>query len=108
MTAAGSLQIFGGTLMEITCSAGVPVLYLMTEEGMEYDEHDYSRLPGLLDMEAVVSPENNVTLFINGTNRSNNVTVMCGHLRNAVHGQSETLFTLVLKSLLVSSVILIA
>ena len=98
MIATGSLQIFSGTLTEITCSADVPVFHLMTEEGMEYDERDYSQLPGLFDIEAVVSPDdNNVTLLVNGTNRSNNVTVMCGHLRNAVRGQIETIFTLVLE-----------
>ena len=76
MIAARSLQIFSGTLTEITCSADVPVFHLMTEEGVEYDERDYSQLPGLFDMEAVVSPDDGyVTLFVNGTNRSNNVTI---------------------------------
>ena len=70
----------------------------MTEEGMEYDQTYYSQLPDLLDMEAVVSPDDRyVTLFVNGTNHSNNVTVMCGHLRNAVRSQIETIFTLVLE-----------
>ena len=65
---------------------------------MDYDHEDYSLLPDLFDMEAVASSDgNNVTLFVNGTNRSNNVTVMCRDLRNVVFGQVETLFTLVLK-----------
>ena len=65
---------------------------------MEYDHEDYGLLPGLFDMEAVASSDgNNVTLFVNGTNRSNNVTVMCRDLRNVVFGQVETLFTLVLE-----------
>ena len=65
---------------------------------MEYDQTDYSQLPDLLDMEAIISPDDgNVTLFVNGTNRSNDVTVMCGHLRNAVRNQIETIFTLVLE-----------
>ena len=96
----GSLQIFSGTLTEIICSADhdVPVFHLVTKEGMEYDQHDYNLLPGLFDMEAVISPErNNVTLLVNGTNCSNNVTVICRDLRNAVLGQIETLFTLVLE-----------
>ena len=65
---------------------------------MEYNQADYSQLPGLFNIEAVVSPDrNNVTLFVNGTNCSNNVTAMCRHLRNAILGQTETLFTLVLE-----------
>ena len=96
MIAAGSLQIFSGTLTEITCSADQPVFRLVTEEGMEYDQTDYNQLPGLFDIKAVVSPDrNNVTLFVNGTNRSNNVTVMCGRLYDAIRGLTETLFTLV-------------
>ena len=96
--AAGSLQIFSSTLTDITCSADVPVFHLVTGDGMKYDQADYSLLPGLFNMEAVVFPDrNNVTLFINGTNRSNNVTVMCGHLYDATLGLTETLFTLVLE-----------
>ena len=96
--AAGSLQIFNGTLTEIICSADQPVFRLMTEEGIEYDERDYNLLPGLFDMEVVVSPDrNNVTLFISGTNRSNNVTIKCSNVHDVVLGQIETLFTLVLE-----------
>ena len=41
----------------------------------------YADLPELFDIEARPSPTgNNVTLYINGTNRSNNVTVMCGNV----------------------------
>ena len=37
----------------------------MTEEGMEYDQHDYNQLPGLFDMETVASSDrNNVTLLV--------------------------------------------
>ena len=76
----------------------MPVFRLVTEEGMEYDHEDYNLPPGLFDMEAVVPPDgNNVTLLVNGTNRSNNVTVMCRDLCHAVRGQTETLFTLVLE-----------
>ena len=99
MIAAGShaLQIFSGTLTKITCSAIQPIFRLVTEEGILHT--NYSQLPGLFDIEAVVSPDrNNVTLLVSGTNRSNNVTVMCGDFSNAViSGQIETLFTLVLK-----------
>ena len=70
----------------------------MTEEGVQYDTEHYSLLPGLFDIEVVVSPDgNNVTLFISGTNRSNNVTVMCRDLRYAVLGQIEILFTFLLE-----------
>ena len=94
----GSLQIFNGTLTEITCSADAPVFLLVTEEGVEYDQRKYSLLPGLFDIEAVASPDgNNVTLFINGTNRSNGVTVVCSNVLSVVRSQTETLFTLVLE-----------
>ena len=74
----------------------MPVFRLVTEEGLEYE--DYSLLPSLFDIVAVVSPDNNnVTLLINGTNHSNNVAVMCRDLRYAVRGRIETLFTLVLE-----------
>ena len=54
MIAAGSraLQIFSGTLTKITCSADLPVFRLVTEEGILYT--NYSQLPGLFDIEAVV------------------------------------------------------
>ena len=74
----GTLQIFNGTLTEIMCSADVPVYRLMDQEG-EYNS--YNDFPALFDIEARRSPtEVSVTLYINGTNRSNNVTVMCGNL----------------------------
>ena len=96
----GSLRIFNGTLTEIICSADEPAFRLVTEEGMQYDTEHYSLLPGLFDIEAVVSLDGNtvtVTLFISGTNRSNGVTVMCRDLRGAVFGRTEILFTLVLE-----------
>ena len=74
----GTLQIFDSTLTEITCSAaaGVPVFRVM-EQGVLYA---YDQLPGLFDIEAKFSSTgNNVTLYINGTNRSDNITVKCGH-----------------------------
>ena len=75
---AGTLQIFNGTLTEITCSADVPAYHLV-KQGIVYES--YAHLPELFDIEARSSPTgNNVTLYINGTNRSNNVTVMCGNV----------------------------
>ena len=91
---AGTLQIFNGTLTEITCSADVPV-YRLVEYGIAYDS--YVQLPDLFDIEARRSPTgNNVTLYINGTNRSNNVTVMCRNLDFST-GQDFIVFTLVLE-----------
>ena len=76
----------------------MPVFLLVTEEGVQHNVEHYTQLPGLFDIEAVVSPdENNVTLFINGTNRSNGVTVMCRNVLSSVSGRFETLFTLVLE-----------
>ena len=65
---------------------------------MEYGPLDYTQLPDLFDIEATTSPNGeNVTLYINGTNRSDNVTVMCRDFRNAGFGQIETIFTLALE-----------
>ena len=58
----------------------------------------YAELPDLFDIEARRSPNgNNVTLYINGTNRSNNVTVMCGNVDTSSGLQFNILFTLILE-----------
>ena len=76
---AGTLQIFNGTLTEITCSAAATPAYRLVQNERVYDS--YSQLPDLFDIEARPSlTGNNVTLYINGTNRSNNVTVTCGNI----------------------------
>ena len=63
-----------------------------------YDPSDYSQLPDLFDIEAVLSTNrNNITLFINGTSRSNNVTVICADFTNFLSGQFDPLFTLLLE-----------
>ena len=90
------LQIFNGTLTEITCSAAVPIFRLMDQE-REYDHRDYNQLPDLFDIEAIPSPNrDNITLIINGTNRSNNLTITCTD-EDAFTGQFQTLFTLTLE-----------
>ena len=90
-----TLQIFNGTLVEIMCSATTPVYRLMDHEG-EYNSYD--DFPGLFNIEAIpFPPENRVTLYINGTNRSNNVTIMCGNLdvfSGTSNQQFHTIFTL--------------
>ena len=54
-------------------------IYRLVEHGIVYDS--YAELPDLFDIEARPSPtRNNVTLYINGTNRSNNVTVQCEYV----------------------------
>ena len=91
----GALQIFSGTLTEITCSAAVPTYRLVDQERV-YDS--YTELPDLFDIEARTSPtRNNVTLYINGTNRSNNVTVICGYIDVSLGPQFNILFTLTLE-----------
>jgi hypothetical protein len=91
----GNLQIFNGTVTEITCSAAVPI-YRLEKQGREYS--DYDQLPDLFGIEAKVSPTgNNVTLYINGTNRSNNVTVICRNVDVFAAGQFQVLFTLTLE-----------
>jgi hypothetical protein len=92
---AGTLKIFNGTLTEITCSAAVPVYRLVDQERV-YDS--YAELPDLFGIEARPSPTgNNVTLYINGTNRSNNVTVICGNVDASLGPQFHILFTLILE-----------
>ena len=92
-----TLQIFSGTLTKITCSAILPA-FRLTKQNMDYDSDDYSQLPDLFDIEARVSPTgSNVTLLINGTSRSNNVTVICRNITSIIFGQVETLFRLELE-----------
>ena len=94
----GTLQIFNGTLTEIMCSADVPVYRLMDQEGV-YDS--YAELPDLFDIEAIpFLTENRVNLYINGTNRSNDVTVVCRNLdvsSGASNPQFHIIFTLTLE-----------
>ena len=91
----GTLPIFNGTLTEITCSAAVLTAYHLVEQERVYDS--YPELPELFDIEARSSPTgNNVTLYINGTNRSNNVTVICGDADASFGPQFRILFTLIL------------
>ena len=88
--------VFNGTLTEITCSAAVPIFRLMDQE-REYDSMDYNQLPDLFDIEAIRSPNrDNVTLVINGTDRSNNLTIMCTD-EDVFAGQFQTLFTFILE-----------
>ena len=91
------LQIFNGTLTEITCSAAaVPVFRLMDQE-REYDFRDYNQLPDLFDIEAIPSlNRDNVTLVINGIERSNNLTVTRTD-EDVFSGQFQILFTLILE-----------
>ena len=80
------------------CSADVPAYRLMDQEG-EYNS--YNDFPGLFDIEAILFlTENRVTLYINGTNRSNDVTVMCGNLdvsSGASNPPFHIIFTLILE-----------
>ena len=80
------------------CSADVPVYRLVDQERV-YDS--YAELPDLFNIEAVpFLTENRVILFINGTIRSNNVTVMCKNLdlsSGASNPQFDILFILILE-----------
>ena len=63
-----------------------------------YGPDQYSELPDLFNIDVTVSPtRNNVTLFINGTNHSNNVTVQCRNITDPIFGRFEIRFTLMLK-----------
>ena len=69
-------------------------VFRVEKQGREYE---YDQLPDLFDIEAKVSPiGNNVTLYINGTNRSNNVTVICGNI-DVFSARFQDLFTLTLE-----------
>ena len=62
-----------------------------------YDSGDYNQLPDLFDIEAIPSQNrDNVTFVINGTDRSNNLTIMCTD-EDVVIGQFQILFTLILE-----------
>ena len=79
--------------MEITCSAAMPVFRMM-EWGLVYA---YDQLPDLFDIEAkFFSAGNNVTLYINGTDCSNNAIVMCGYI-DLFSARFQVLFTLKLE-----------
>ena len=65
---------------------------------MVYGPEQYSELPDLFNIDVIVSPtRNNTTLFINGTNRSNNITVQCRNITDPIFGRSEILFTSMLE-----------
>ena len=72
----------------------MPIFRLVEQERV-YDS--YNQLPDLFGIEARASPTgNNVTLYINGTNLFNNVTVICRNLELS-SSQFQTLFTLMLE-----------
>ena len=92
----GRLKIFNGTIAKITCSVAMPIFRLMDQE-REYDHRNYNQLPNLFDIEAIPSPNrDNVTLVINGTDRSNYLTIMCWD-EDLLTGQVQNLFTLMLE-----------
>ena len=83
------LQIFKGTVTEISCSTTAPSFFV---NGIYSSQH-YDLLPGLFGMEAVVaSDRSNVTLRINGTSLTDNVTIECQNIVDPVVGLTETLF----------------
>ena len=74
----------------------VPVFRLADQE-REYDHRDYNQLPDLFDIEAIPSPNgDNVTFVINGTDRSNNLTIMCSN-EDVLTGRFQILFMLMLE-----------
>ena len=93
-----TLQIFGGTSTEITCSAVAPSFSLQLI-GQEIEYESYDEFPGLFDITArqLLSPTGNkAILYINGTNRSNNVTIICRNY-NFLINQFHILFRLILE-----------
>ena len=83
------LQIFEGTVTEISCSTTVPSFLI---SGVYTSQH-YHELPSLFGIEAVIAPDRtNVTLRINGSSLSDNVTIECQNIIDPVLGHAETLF----------------
>ena len=71
-------------------------IYRLVEQERVYGS--YSEFPGWFGIDARSSPSgNNVTLYVNGTNRSNNVTVVCGHIDVSSGFSFNSLFTLILE-----------
>ena len=92
----GTLQIFNGTLTEITCSAARPAYRLVDQKNVHYNS--YAELPDLFNIEVRPSPTgDNVTVYISGTNRSNNVAVMCINVALSSGVSFNVLFTLILE-----------
>ena len=83
------LHIFKGTVTEISCSTTAPSFFI---NGIYTSQH-YDQLPGLFGIEAVVAPDrSNVTLRINGTSLTDNVTIECQNIIDPVVGHAETSF----------------
>ena len=83
------LQIFQGTVTEISCSTTVPSFLI---NGI-YTPQYYHELPGLFGIEAVIAVDrSNVTIHINGTSLVENVTIECQNIIDPVLGHAETLF----------------
>ena len=72
-------------------------IYRPVDQEREYDSRDYNQLPDLFDIEAIPSPnKDNVTLVIDGTDRSNNLTVICRN-EDSFSGEFQILFILILE-----------
>ena len=71
-------------------------VYRLLQRENVYDS--YEKLPELFNIEVRRSSSLMViNLHINGTNRSNNVTVMCGNVNVSSGPQFHTIFTLILE-----------
>ena len=67
----------------------MPFFHLVKQE-MVYDTEDYDQLPDLFGIEARLPPNrDNVTLYISGTNHSNNMTVICRN-EDVFSGRDQT------------------
>ena len=76
-------------MTEVSCSTTAPSFFF---NGIYTSQH-YDQLPGLFGIEATVaSDRSNVTLRINGTSLTDNVTIECQNIIDPVTGRTETLF----------------
>ena len=70
--------------------------YHLVEQERVYES--YSEFPGRFGIDVRSFPSgNNVTLYINGTNRSDNVTVICGYIDISAGISFNNLSTLILE-----------
>ena len=88
------INIYDGGLTQVTCASAVPTFIINDV----YGPLQYSQLPALFSIEAKVAQDrNNITLCINGTRKSNNLTIECKNVIDTVRGQAVTLFQFTLE-----------
>ena len=82
-------------MTRVTCAATAPTFVINDL----YGPLQYNQLPALFNIEAKIAQDrSNITLCINGTRQSNNMTIECKNVIDTVRGLAETLFHITLES----------